>query len=168
MPARAIFRLSFWENAIKNKWIACALAALAGCGGADIRNADEGTQRPDSEIAIVFTPKEGVYDAKARSARLSAADGKAIGTSMSGFPDATRIAPGTYMFKVRCFDPTLYNPRSNSQLGETFMLFEAKVEAGHFYEIACDVFKAYIVDRGNRFESVKHLLHSDAVQKLRR
>src|SRR5262245_16097991 len=128
---------------MKNLRIACVLAVLAGCGGADIRSADEG--RADSEVAILFTPRTGVYDAKARSARFSAADGKAVGTYMSGFPDVTRIAPGTYMFKIRCFDPTLYDPRLASPLAETFMLFQATVAAGHFYELGCDAMNAYAI-----------------------
>src|SRR4051812_28379439 len=152
---------------MKNKWVIFAsvsTAMLAGCA-ADIRNADEGSQKlSDSEAAILFTPRTGVYDAKARRARFSAADGKAVGTFMSGFPDATRIAPGTYLFKVRCFDPTL----ANSKYEDTFMLFQAKVEAGHFYELACGVMGASVVDRGTRFEGVKHLLHPDAAEKLRR
>jgi hypothetical protein len=156
---------------MKNKrviWAAVSTAALAGCAGADIRSADDGAQRPASEVAILFTPRQGVYDPKARRAHFSAADGKAVGTFMKGFPDATRIAPGTYLFKVRCFDPTLYSPRHGSQWAETFMLFQATVEAGHFYELGCDVMKAYAIDRGTRFEAVKDLLHPDAAEKLRR
>ena len=153
---------------MKNRWIACALAALAGCAGADIRTANEGAQRPDSEMAILFTPREGVYDAEARRAHFSAANGRAVGTFMSGFPDATRIAPGTYLLKVRCFDPKLWSPRLPSPLAERFMLFQATVEPGHFYELGCDTMNAYAIDRGTAFESVKNLLHRDAVEKLRR
>jgi hypothetical protein len=150
---------------MKNIWIAGALAALAGCA-ADIRNADEGSQQlPDSETAILFTPRTGVYDAKARRARFSAADGNAVGTFMKGYPDATRIAPGTYMLKVLCFDPTL-----GPKWGESFLLFQAKLEAGHFYELSCssNVTGPVAIDRGTQFEGVKHLLHPDAAEKLRR
>lgn len=152
---------------MKKRWIAwsaASVALLAGCGAADIRNADEGVQRPDSELAILFTPRQGVYDAKARRARFSAANGKAVGTWMGGFPDATRIPPGSYLFKVMCYDPAL----ANSKYADTFMLFQGTVEAGHFYELACDFRGASMIDRGTRLESVKHLLHPDAVEKLRR
>jgi hypothetical protein len=148
---------------MKNKWAVFVLAALAGCA-ADIRNVDDAASLQDSAVAIVFTPRQGVYDAKARRAILSAADGRAVGTFMGGFPDATRIAPGTYSFKVRCFDPVL----ASSKYADTFMLFEGTVQAGHFYELACNVMGASMVDRGTRFESVKDLLHPDAAGKLRR
>ncbi len=151
-----------------NKWIVGALALLAGCGGADIRSADEGLQRPDSEVAILFTPRKGVYDEKARTAHFSAADGKAVGTSMSGYPNVTRVAPGTHLFKVMCFDPRLWRSNVPSPLAERFMLFEATVEPGHFYELGCDMMTPYAIDRGTRFEAVKDLLHPDAVEKLRR
>jgi hypothetical protein len=148
---------------MKNKWIVWTLAALAGCA-ADIRNADEAAPVADAEAAILFTPREGIYDKKAPRARFSSADGKAVGTYFKGYPDATRIAPGTYMFKVQCFDPTL-----GLKYGESFLLFQATVEAGHFYELTCALFKgASAIDRGTRFEAVKHLLHPDAVEKLRR
>ncbi len=153
---------------MKNKWIIGAFAVLAGCGGADIRSADEGLQRPDSEVSILFTPRKGVYDAKARTARFSAVDGNPVGTFMSGYPDATRVAPGTHLFKVMCFDPKLYSPNVPSPLAERFMLFEAKVEPGHFYELGCDLGKAYVIDRGTSLEAVKDLLHPDAAQKLQR
>ena len=149
---------------MKSLWIACSLVVLGGCGGADIRDAQEATPKAGAEVAILFTPRTGVYDAKARRAIFSAADGKAVGTFMSGFPDATRIAPGTYMFKVRCFDPTM----RDSRFEDTFMLFQATVEAGHFYELTCNVMGASAIDRGTRFEAVKHLLHPDAAEKLRR
>lgn len=149
-------------------WSAASIALLAGCGTADIRNADEGVQQPDSAVAILFTPRKGVYDAKARTARFSAADGNPVGTFMSGYPDATRVAPGTHLFKVSCFDPKLYSASAPSPLAERFMLFEATVEPGHFYELGCDLMKAYAIDRGNRLEAVKDLLHPDAAEKLRR
>jgi hypothetical protein len=154
---------------MKKQWIAWSAVSsvlLAGCGTADIRNADEGLQRPDSELAILFTPRKGVYDAKARSARFSGVDGKTIGTSMGGFPDVTRVAPGTHLFKVRCFDPAFWDPHRPS-MAETFMLFEATVEAGHFYELDCSM-KAHTIDRGTSLESVTNLLLPDAVEKLRR
>ena len=154
---------------MKSQWIAwsaVSTALLAGCGGtADIRDADQGLQAPDAKVAILFTPREGVYDAKARSARFSGVGGKTIGTSMGGFPDVTRVTPGTHLFKVRCFDPRFWDPHKPS-MAETFMLFEATVEAGHFYELGCDM-NAHAIDRGTSLESVKNLLHPDAVEKLR-
>lgn len=152
---------------MKHKQIVFLLAALAGCA-ADIRNVDSAASRDDSAVAILFTPRQGVYDAKARRAHFSAANGKAVGTYMSGYPDATRVAPGTHLFKVRCFDPKLWSPNTPSPLAERFMLFEATVEAGHFYELGCDTMKAYAIDRGARFDAVSDLLHPDAAERLRR
>jgi hypothetical protein len=154
---------------MKSQWIAwsaVSTALLAGCGGtADIRDADPGLQQSDAKVAILFTPREGVYDAKARRAWFSAADGKAVGTFMKGFPGATRLAAGTYLFKVNCVDPT-FGPRAPADLRETFMLFTATVQAGHFYELACDTRDARAIDRGTRFESVRDRMLPAAAEKL--
>lgn len=147
-------------------WRAAILAVLAGCGGHDVRTAGDGVGVSGDATAILFTPREGVYDAKARRAWFSAADGKAVGTFMKGFPDATRIAPGTYLFKVKCVDPTM-GPRAPVELRETFMLFTATVQAGHFYELACDPLKASLIDRGKELEPVRGLLRPATAERLR-
>jgi len=155
---------------MKTMWITSTLlsaAALAGCGGSEVRNAYEGADRADSEVAILFTPKEGVYSDKRRRALFSAIDGKPVGTYMDGYPTATRVLPGTYMLKVKCLDPQLQS-HQNSGRWDSFLLFRATVQAGHFYELACDFINASAIDRGTRYESVKDLLPPAAVEKLRR
>ncbi len=152
---------------MKTVWITSALlsaAALAGCGGGEVRNAYEGADRADSEVAILFTPKESVYTDKRRRALFSAVDGKPVGTYMDGYPTATRVLPGTYMLKVNCFDPQL----ANTGKWDSFLLFRATVQAGHFYELTCEFGNASTIDRGTRYESVKDLLHPAAAEKLRR
>lgn len=148
-------------NHIRMRCVLLAAATVAGCGGSEVRNAYEGAARADSEVAVLFTPKEGVYTDKRRRALFSAVDGKPVGTYMDGYPTATRVLPGTYMLKVNCFDPEL--PK-----WESFMLFRATLEAGHYYELACDLIKASAIDRGTRYESVKDRLHPAAAEKLRR
>jgi hypothetical protein len=141
--------------------LACAAlltGALAACSTPEVRNT-EGAERGASEIAVLFTPKPDAYADKRPRAHFSAADGKHYGTFMAGYPAATRVVPGAALIKVNCFDPAL--PRM-----ESFLLFRTTLQAGHYYELTCDLFSASAIDRGTSYESIRHLLPAAIQDKL--
>jgi hypothetical protein len=134
-------------------WVLAAAAALGACGGGAIRDAYEGAARADSEVAVLFTPTPAAAADKKRRAFFSGIDGR---TAAAG-ATVTRVIPGTHLVSVSCVD-------SGPAKIESSGLFQATVQAGHYYELGC----SSAVDRGTTLESVRRLLDPDVVEKLRR
>jgi hypothetical protein len=135
--------------------------ALTACSAPEVRNTYEGPDRSRAEVAILFTPRPDAYPDKRSRAHFSAVDGKHYGTYMAGYPAATKVVPGDVMVKVNCFD-------AQPAKWETFLLFRARLEAGHYYELACDHFSASAIDRGTDYESIRHLLPAAIQDQLAR
>jgi hypothetical protein len=137
---------------MKNIGIVCVLASLGvldGCGGASVRNAYEGAERADSDVAVLFTPSAAAATDKKRRAFFSGIDGKEFGTS-----SLTWVLPGTHLIAVSCTDAE----------GGSFPLFQATLERGHYYELGC----SSVIDRGTSADAVKRLLDPALAEQLRR
>jgi hypothetical protein len=133
--------------------------ALAACSAPEVRNSYEGPERTPSDVAVLFTPKHDAYPDRRARAHFSAVDGKHYGTYVAGYPAATKVVPGEVLIKVNCFD-------APPAKWESFLLFRATLEAGHYYELACDHFTASAIDRGTSFESIRHLVPAAIQDKL--
>jgi len=139
---------------------ALLVSALAACSAPGVRNTYEGPERAAPEIAVLFTPRKDAYTDKRPRAFFSAIDGRHYGTSMNGFPEATRVLPGEVLIKVKCAtdDP--------QREWDVFLLFRATLKAGHYYELGCDRVIASAIDRGTNYESIRHLLPEAIQAKL--
>ena len=143
-------------------WAALLAVSISGCSAPEVKNTYEGPQRPDSEVAILFTPKAETYSDKRPRALFSAIDGKHYGTETAGYPAATRVLPGDVLIKVNC-TMDAGHPRWDS-----FLLFRARLKAGHYYELACDRVTASAIDRGTSYDAIRHLLPPQLHEKLAR
>lgn len=132
---------------------------LAGCSSAGIINAFEGSDRPNREVAILFTPQEKTAGEKQDRAFFSAVDGKNYGSYMNGYPTVTKVLPGDVTIKVLC-------TTSSSPLS-AYRIIQTRLVAGHYYELSCDLMKASCTDRGTDYTSVRDLLSKSAQEKLR-
>ena len=132
--------------------VAFAAAPLAGCGGGVI-NAYDGTVRADRDVAVLFTPKADSRDHGGSRAVLSGVGGRNYGTYMKGYPEVTRVLPGKFMVKVLCYDTS-----SGSRGLSRFLLFSADLEAGHYYELGCNLLTASYTDRGTDYNKIRDLL----------
>jgi hypothetical protein len=140
-------------RSVRMGWVLAATAAVTGCGGGAVRDAYEGAARADSEVAVLFTPTPEAAADKKRRAFLAGIDGRTLDAGAT----ATRVIPGTHLFNANCVD-------SGPAKIESSVLFQATVQAGHYYELGC----ASAVDRGTTLESVRRLLDPGVVDKLRR
>lgn len=135
---------------------ALVLTVITGCvhDGA-IVTAYDAPERNDRNVAILYTPK----DAGSPSAWLVAIDGRSIGTDLKGYPRATKALPGKVRLKVKCY---------LRGLPDSFLLVDAVLEAGHYYELGCAKWSASYTDRGTNYTSVKHRLPDSLQDKLGR
>jgi hypothetical protein len=134
-------------------WVLAVTAAVTGCGGDAVRDGYDGAARADSQVAVLFTATPEAAADKKRRAFLSGIDGR---TAAAG-ATVTRVIPGTHLFSVNCVD-------SGPARTESSVLFQATVQAGHYYELGC----SSAVDRGTTLESVRRLLDPGVAEKLRR
>ena len=132
--------------------MAFLIFALTGCGGGVI-NAYDGPARASRDVAVLFTPKTNPRVHGGDRAVLSGVGGKNYGTYMNGYPEVTRVLPGKFMIKVLCYDTS-----SGSRGLSRFLLLSADLEAGHYYELTCDLLTASYVDRGTDYNKVRSLL----------
>jgi hypothetical protein len=112
-------------------------------------------------VAILFTPEIQAPSNDRSGGWLAAVDGQPVGSYMDGYPQATKVLPGSYLFKIGC--PELILNKSTS-----FHLVRAKLEAGHYYELICERFSVAAVDRGTSYKSVEPLLSKSLKEQLRR
>lgn len=127
-------------------------ATLTACSAPEVRNTYEGAERPNSEVAILFTPQPRSFRDAYPRALFSAVDGRTFGSATLGYPAVARVAPGEVLVKVNCVPPGTH-PRWDS-----FLLFRTQLKAGHYYELACNRVTASAIDRGTSYEAVRHLL----------
>ena len=138
------------------------ILALIGCSfTAKVINAYNGPERSDREVAILFTPEIDSPSNERSGGYLSAVDGQTVGTFMDGYPQATKVLPGTYLIKVGCIEMIL-------KKSDSFHLLRAKFEAGHYYELICERFSIAAIDRGTNYKSVEPLLSKSLKEQLRR
>lgn len=132
-------------------WVCTALllAGLSSCAGARVVKAYAGSDR---DIATLFTPKNLEYTAERGHALLVAVDGKSLYSEWDGYPDVTKILPGNYLIKVQC--------RLSPHVPGDIRLLKVKLEAGHYYELACAFGSSSSIDHGSDDGSVKKLLPS--------
>ena len=108
-------------------------AALGGCTGvaglmgAHV-NAYEGPERPDTEVATIFTPRaESMFARSASRAYVTTVDGQTYGSETRGYPQIVKVLPGRHEIGTRCFVPGKY------ALPAIRMTFQA----GRYYELGC-------------------------------
>jgi hypothetical protein len=113
--------------------LALAISSLlAGCVGvAAVMGAHvkayEGPQKPDSEIATLFTPIKEVRPSG--RAYLNKVDEEIYGDDMfRGWPVVVNILPGRHKITIKC---TVVGYKV------AYPAFTARFDAGHYYELTC-------------------------------
>lgn len=127
--------------------------ALAACSDVSIINAYDGPMRPDSQVAVLFTPKMDANVRDKTRAVFSGINGQDYGTYLKGYPLAARVPPGQSMVKVLCYAATDRLPNVSG-----FRLISVNLEAGHYYELTCDAASASCADRGSSYSKIRSLL----------
>lgn len=133
-------------------WTMLLLAGLSGCAGVRVVKAYAGADRPDREVATLFTQKNLDYTAARGQALLVAVDGKSLYSEWDGYPDITKILPGNYLIKVQC--------RLSPHVPGDIRLLKVKLEPGHYYELTCALGSSSFIDHGTDYDAVKKLLPS--------
>lgn len=118
---------------------------IAGMAGASVK-AYDGPEKPDTEIAILLSPKGAGYKAV-----LAKVDGETYGDDwLRGFPSRTKVLPGRHQIAVKCVSGNRY----------AFPSFSAIFEAGHSYRLECadvgdDRASASYADMGKDYRPAK-------------
>ena len=141
---------------------------ITGCVGGGLIKAYEGPKRPNSELAILITEKE-VKGVNKHTAYLSEIDGKVYGSDAMGYPNVSKVLPGKYKVKAKCYaPPTKYNPNINRY---AYVTFDANFKAKHYYLLTCKEIGRYAeavyIDLGTDVNEIRNLVEPNHLEELK-
>ncbi len=132
---------------MKNLILILVFLFVAGCA---TTKGYVGDTVPDSELAIIYGPKNKLFSAKKPAAYIMAVNGMEVGNVVKGYPKYIKVKPGIVELKLNLIWPSLArgfasatgNVVAMEETGvasETIKIFKVEVEKGNSYKIEFEV-----------------------------